>query len=213
MKDSGGPEHVDELLSRVERVQIDVVLAKERSHEALSALQVLAAPGFRGDPVAAHATLVESIEHSETQAKKLDGSIRRMKDTADEAFRDWLADLESFGNTKMRQRSQTRLADTRLRYEAVMNSAIAVQIAYHSLNADLEDHALFLENDFNADAIAMIAEDVQELGSRSKELDQRIDSCATAAKSYVESAALPGQLEAPASSSEPVKQKKAEGSR
>ena len=213
MKDSGGPERVDELLTRVERVQADAVLAKERTHETLDALEALTAKGFDGDPVAAHAELVQSIDKSEDQAESLDQSIRRMKQTADKVYKAWMNDLESFGNTKLRQRSQERLADSRMRYEAVLNSAIAVQIAYSSLNSDFNDHALFLENDFNADSVAMIAGEVDGLGDRSKELDQRVEACSTAAKSYVESSALPGQIQDPSAASKEPSAKETEGSR
>lgn len=212
MKDSGGPERVDELLTRVERVQADAVLAKERSHETLSALEALTEKGFDGDPVVAHAKLVDSIEQSEDQAESLDQSVRRMKQTAEKVYKAWMADLEEFGNTKLRERSQTRMADSRARYEAVLNSAVAVQIAYESLNADFNDHALFLENDFNADAVAMIASEVDALDDRAKELDQRVETCSTTAKSFVEASALPGQIQ-DTSSTQAQPAKKTEGSR
>jgi hypothetical protein len=212
LKETSGPAHGDELLNRVERVHVDVVLTKERAHEAHEALSVIVAAGFKGDPVAAHAKLVESLERSEEQAKKLDASVHRMQKTADQVFHAWLTDLESFGNTKLRQRSQTRLAETRARYEAVMNSAVAVQIAVHAFNADVGDHALFLENDFTAEAVALIASEVEGLKARSQELDQRIDACAAAAKAYVESSALRGQLAEPGAE-EKGEGKKAEGAR
>ena len=161
----------------------------------------------------AHKKLVDSINQSEDQADSLETSIRRMRQTADKVYRDWTSDLEAFGNTELRQRSQTRMADSRARYEAVLNAAIAVQIAHESMNADITDHALFLENDFNADSVAMIAGEVEDLGDRTKELDQRVQTCSTAAKSYVESSALPGQIQEPAATTKTQPAKKTEAAK
>ncbi len=202
-KKSDGLSRVDELLSQVERVQVESVVAKERSDAALAALETMVDTEFDGDPVIAYQDLDKSLDESRTQAKKLSGSVQPMKSLADDVFEEWTASLESFGNTKMRQRSQARLEATRARYHAVLESAVAAQIAYDSFNADVADHALFLEHDFNAEAVQMIAGDVESLGDQKKELDSRLDHCVAATKKYVENAALRGQLEQPAEEAKP----------
>ena len=206
IKDSDGLSQVDELLDRVERVQVESVVAKERVHSALDGLHALVAPEFHGDAVAAHAELQESIEQSLDQAKKLAASVQPLRRTGEAVFAQWTEDLESFGNTSMRQRSQTRLEETRTRYEAVLAAAGSAQLALDALDADLSDHALFLEHDFSAASVAMIADEVDGLRERIRELDRRLDACAAAYQSYVESAALRGQL-----ASEPAAQPKTSG--
>jgi hypothetical protein len=176
-KKDDGLSKVDDLLSKIEQVQAESVLSKERSAAAIDALTVMVDPDFSGDPVASYGQLSSAIKESKSQAQKLAGSIAPMKSTATVVFDEWTASLESFGNTKMRKHSQARLEQTRTRYEAVLQRAVAAQISYDALNADLHDHALFLEHDFNPEAVALLAEDVgslDEQGQRAQPPPRRL---------------------------------------
>jgi hypothetical protein len=192
---SASVRQVDDLLASIERVQVDVTVAKERAHGALRDLTALLAPGFTGDAAKAYAGVRASIEQSEKQTQALHSSLTPMTEAAESVFRRWATDLEAFGNTRMRQRSQTRLDETRARYQTLLNSTQSALISFDSFNADLRDQALFLGSDLNAASIAAILPDVRELHKQATELDGRADLCASAARAYVESAALHGQVE------------------
>ncbi len=195
VRDSTDMDQVDALLSAVERVQVETVVAKERAQAALEGLRSIVASDFQGDPLAAHGELLGNVEASETQAEELGKSVRMLRRNSDAVFRRWTKDLESFANISMRQRSQARLEETRTRLEAVLSSAGASQLALDGVNADLNDYALFLEHDFNAASVALISAEVDELGLRVKELERRLDATAAACQDYVESTALRGQLD------------------
>ncbi|MFN0241983.1 MAG: DUF2959 family protein [Planctomycetota bacterium] len=198
-----GIGEVDDLLVKVEQVQVETVLSKEKSAAALEALRAIVDPSFQGDAVAAYSHLMGTIEQSKTQAQKLGSTAEPMKQTATNVFQQWTLGLESFGNTQLRQQSQTRLEDTRARYENVLRTLVASQIAYDSFNADLHDHALFLEHDFNAGAVSVIASQIDGLAAQRTELDARLDRCIAASKDYIESGALPGQLGEPETKAPP----------
>jgi ElaB/YqjD/DUF883 family membrane-anchored ribosome-binding protein len=187
-------ERVDDLLTRVERVHVDSRIAKEKALAALERLRTMVSPEFAGDPVACYAQFVEAVEESNAQADRCRSNLGPLRDSADEVFAKWAADLETFGNLQMRQRSQARLEETRTRFQAVLAAAESAQLAYDAFNGDLRDHSLFLGHDFNAMAVAAIAPDVQALATRSEDLGKRLDACVDAAQTYVETAALPGQL-------------------
>jgi hypothetical protein len=157
-------------------------------------LRSIVGSDFAGDPLEAHSELVAAIKRSSEQAEAFSAAIGPMKAAAERVFQAWTEDLESFGSTKMRQQSQGRLEETRARYGEIVTAAVAAQITYDALNADLSDHALFLEHDFNAEAVGLLAGEVDSLRERTRELNRRLDACAAAAKAYVESAALRGQL-------------------
>jgi hypothetical protein len=194
-KSGKGLAQVDDLLSRVEQVQVEAVLSRDRSRGAFDALATIVGPQFDGDAVAAYANLTETVKESKLQAERLGKSIPPLKATAQEVFENWTTSLESFGNTKLRQHSQVRMEETRARYEDLVTAAVAAHIAYEALNADLSDHALFLEHDFNAAAVSAIAEDMDQLNFQAAELDKRLEATAKAAKHYIQSAALRGQLD------------------
>jgi hypothetical protein len=187
---------VDDLLTSIETVQVDVTVAKEKAHTALASLTTLVSPNFTGDAAKAYATLKQGIEDSEKQTLELRRSLAPMSDAAESVFQRWSSDLEAFGNARMRQRSQERFDETRNRYQALLTSSQSSLLSFDSFNADLRDQALFLGSDLNASAIAAITPDVRVLHQQVVDLDKRADACAAAARAYVESAALYGQVEA-----------------
>jgi hypothetical protein len=193
-KKSESLSQVDDLLARVERVHVETVVSKETAHTALGSLHALVAPKFNGDPTAAHGELMTGIDRSETQARTLRSAVEPMGHTADRVFERWTTDLQAIGNSKLRQRSQTRLEETRSRYNEVVVAAKAAQIAYDAFNADLRDHALFLGSDFNSSAVDEIRPEVHALTQRIKELDERFDACSAAAQAYIQAFALHGQI-------------------
>lgn len=187
---------VDDLLTQIERVQAEALVGKESAHSALTKLETLVSPGFSGDAAKGYAALVTDIDRSEKQSKTFLQSVGPMSESAEALFRRWTLDLESFGNTRMRQRSQARMDETRTRYSAVLHSAQSAQISYDAFNADLKDSALFLGNDLNAASVAAIAAEVTTLKDQLNELDARLETCANAARDYVAATALYGQVEA-----------------
>ena len=185
---------VDQLLSSIETVQVESTVSKERSRAALELLEKLVRPDFAGDATKTYNEFVAATEASEKQAQKLGECVEPMKESAEEVFAQWTKDLEAIGNTRLRAQSHVRMAETRARYDAVLNAAATAQVTYDAFNADLRDHALFLGHDFNNSAVAAIGAEVSALRDRSKDLDQRLDACDAAARRYVEAAALHGQL-------------------
>jgi len=189
-------QRVDDLLAHVESVQVDAVVSKEKARAALDQLDAICSPGFAGNAKESYALLIECIDGSEKQARQLRASIEPMRLSAESVFRQWTADLEHFGSTRMRQRSQTRLDETQARYRTVYATAQSAQISYDAFNGDLRDQALFLSHDMNVAAVGELTGDLKLMRDVLLELDGRMDACASAARAYVEAAALYGQSEA-----------------
>jgi hypothetical protein len=195
-KGDSGLSNVDELLTRIEKVQVEALVAKERAHGAYGLLQQTVAPNFRGNAVEQFKSLTESIKASEKQSKTLADTVPALKSAANVVFERWTKDLENFGNTRMRQRSQERMEATREQYETIVRQTVAAQLSLEALNADLNDHALFLGHDFNSESAMVIHDDVAALQPRVAELDGRLDAAIQSAKQYIASRALRGEVEA-----------------
>ena len=201
---SEGLNKVDDLLTRVEQVQIEALVAREKASAAFDALGAIVAPDFQGDPMLVYGDLVKKIDESKAQAKKLEMSVEPMKRTSDIVFQSWTTDLEKFGNTNLRQQSQSRLAETRSRYSAVHDAAVAALVSINAFNSDLGDQALFLEHDFNSTAVTVIAAEIPALTSQARDLGRRLNACVSASKDYIACSALRGQLEEPAAPAAPA---------
>lgn len=189
-------QNVDGLLTQIERVHVDATVAKEKAHAALTQISTLVSPNFAGDATKAYAALKIAIKASEEQTQTLRRDLGPLTESADEVFHRWTQDLESFGNSRIRQRSQSRLDETRGRYQTLLTSTQSLLISFESFNADLKDTALFLGSDLNAAAVTAIHPDVRALHEQIREVDGRVEVVATAARTYVEASALYGQVEA-----------------
>jgi hypothetical protein len=188
---------VDSLIGRIERVYVESEVSKQRVNAAVAALQVLSAPDFSGDPVAAYEAFLVSIESSDKQEEVLSNTVASMEKDAKSVFASWEKDLDSFKSPELRRRSAARLEDTRANYADILAVVRPVQTAYEELNAALHDHSLFLGHDFNRAAVQDLKPDTANLVAQAEELETALDHCMTRTSGYVESKALPGQLEKP----------------
>lgn len=186
-----GPTHVDKLVTWVERVHVESELAKEKSQTAISSLEGIASGDFDGGAAVSYRRFVEAISQSERQAERLRQTVEPMQSAAESLFQKWQDNLSSFTNENMRTRSETRLRVTRDRYEAIMTAVQPALAVYDNLHKNLRDHALFLGNDLNPEAINVIQEDVRVAGQLATELDQSLAACMDATRAYVEQSALP----------------------
>jgi hypothetical protein len=193
---------VDSLVGRIERVYVEAEVSKERVSAAVAALQVLSAPDFSGDPVAAYEAFLVAIESSKKQEETLSKTVAVMEKDAKSVFSSWEKDLDSFKSPDLRRRSAARLEDTRANYGEILATVKPVQTAYEELNAGLNDYSLFLGHDFNRSAILELQPDTTSLVAQAAELESSLDHCMTRTSGYVESKALPGQLEKPAEPTE-----------
>lgn len=194
-KKQDGLVRVDDLLVRIEQVHVETELSKEGVRESMRALRTLVAPDFGGDALESYGAFVKAIDASEKQAQALRKSVEPMEKTAEEVFAEWAKSLESFSSAEMRERSQLRLENTRERYEAIISAVEPALWAYDAMNRTLRDHALFLNHDFNAAAVTELEGEVDGLMKHASQLDKRFDATLKAAKRYIRSTALRGQVE------------------
>ena len=185
---------VDVLVSQVELVHFEAELAKSRAGIALEKLHDIVAGRFEIDAVATYAEFVSAVETSEDQADELRSTVEPMHELAEDVFTTWAENLQAFTTAGLRQRSQVRLDATRSRYDAVLAAVGQAQEAYDAFNLGLRDHAIYLENDFNAASVAGIEGEVVKLTDWAGELDRRLSASMDAAEDYVRAASLPGTL-------------------
>lgn len=194
-KGSVGLQRVDDLVSRIEAVHVEVELSRASMREALTALKVIAVPDYQGDIMLAFAQYVDAVEQSEQQAKALRAAVVPMRRAAEPFFTQWESNMDDFASPTMRERSRDRQLAARARYDTIVEALEPVQTTYDVFNLTLSDIALFLEHDFNAGSILGITGEVRSLENMADELEGRIDVALDAARAYVENNSLPVQVE------------------
>jgi hypothetical protein len=186
-----GPGSVNDVVGTIEQVYIQSELSKERMQLALAELQAISRAEFSPDAATAYARLVKSVEDSEQQAERLHMTYRQMKDAAEPFFEAWTDKLQEYTNASMRLRSQSRLAATRQRYEAIVAAVEPGLVDYQEVNKGMRDYTLFLGHDLNPSSLAEIREGVRALSARAGMAERGFDACLVAARSYVDTSALP----------------------
>ena len=191
-----GVRQVDDLVGRIERVHLESELSKARVRDALEQLHTIVDDDFIGDPLIAFEAFLESVEASSQQAETLASTIEPVQESANAVFAQWEADLLTFSIPEMRNRSRARMEGTRDQYLQVVQTVEQARSAYDTFNLGLRDHATFLGNDFNPASVREIQREVRALTEWGQEVDRRLDATLDACEAYVESASLPGSIDA-----------------
>lgn len=184
-------DKVDDLVSRIERVHVETEVSKGVVRETVAALESLSSNDFGGNAAATYLEFMASIQRSEKQAARLRSTVGPMKDASDPVFEQWAKDLAGFASPRMRHLSEQRLATTRERYNSIVASVDPAQSSYEVFNQGLRDIALFLGHDFNPVAVAEIEQDIHAVANLASELDGRFNTCLMAARTYLDSSAIP----------------------
>jgi hypothetical protein len=186
------PVQVDAMVTWIERVQVESDRSKLALADSFERLNGLAGGKFGKDSVVeAYARFVQSIDAAEQQSKRFAETVAPMQESARPVFEQWQADVATIGSERMRRISETRLADSMKRYDAIVKAAVPAQQQMEVYVKSLRDHAAFLAHDLNPSAIDAIQEDVKVVARAAKELDAGLDVCAIAARTFVAQAALP----------------------
>ena len=185
------PAQVESLVGRVERLHVEIELARQRVDTAVTALANLLAHSVGQDPVAAFARFEESIHASTEQLGIVQQSSASVSRAGAPVFEQWTTDLAEIQSAGLRAASQQRLTATRLRFESICATTKAAIARYAGANRTLRDYALFLGNDYNPDSIAALRVQVRPFLGEVNQLGAELDHCLSATREYVQATGLP----------------------
>jgi hypothetical protein len=186
-----GLDEVQQLSLRIDAIQQHIDASKAQVDASVAALKALARFDFQDDPADTYEDFVATVDGSTMHVAELRASVAAMREIAEPLFQKWEANLETITSPTMREQSKQRQAETRARYDAIVTSAEAAQTAFDSFNRALGDHVAYLRYDFNASSLAVLQGEVGKIEQSAALLDGQLQSCRTAARVYVEAAALP----------------------
>lgn len=190
---SASVDSVDNLVGHVERVHLEMELAKQAVHAAVISMGEIFRKDFEGDPAVAYAAFMERIEGCQAQANGLRDHLSPMRNSADRVFGAWTESLDDISSESMRDRAAARLTAAKERYAKVEETGKECQERLDELNRQLRDVALFLGHDLNPDAVETVREDALAIRDAARVLSAAMDGCMDASAEYVERTALLGQ--------------------
>jgi hypothetical protein len=151
------------LVDRVEEGRDAQEAAKEEFQDALEAFRAMS--GFRGEEglETIHSKLSRQLQRSEARAEEVRARIGAIERVAGDLFEEWQDEIRRIQKRELRARSQELLAQTRERYEDLIEAMNRAEQRMEPVLSVFRDHVLFLKHNLNAQAIASLRGDLEEV--------------------------------------------------
>jgi len=181
-----GKEKRHILTDRVEKGRDDQEAAKKQFADAYE--QFKAATGFKGGKLEdVYRKLKRELDRSETRASAVHDSIRSIERVAGDLFKEWRREAGEIQNLDLRRRSQQKLADTELRYAALIAAMRRSAKKMEPVLQAFRDHVLYLKHNLNAQAIASLQGQVSAIGGDVAALIRDMEAAIREANAFIKS--------------------------
>lgn len=179
-------KRTDKLIEGAENLIKEAVKARNEIEKTLTSYNALFA-GDVQDVRKAYKDVEKGLESTEKQRDEVKKRVDSMKVEADAYFASWNESLQQIGSDNLRKRSEDRMNETKSHFNGVLAAVADARGAYEPFAANLKDQWVYLGHDLNADGIASLKPDADELNSKARNLFKSIDDGMKKADEYVES--------------------------
>ena len=151
----------DILVDRVEDAKDTQEETKEQFKSALAKFKSV--KQFDGGSLEAiYNDLNDELEASKALAADVRGRIESIEDVSEALFDEWELELEQFSNASLKQKSSTKLRQTKSQYSQLIRSMKKAESRIQPVLTIFNDQVLYLKHNLNARAIASLK---SELGT------------------------------------------------
>lgn len=145
----------DILVDRVEESRDAQQEAEEQFQSALEQLSELA--NFDGgDLEDMYDAMVDEYDDSVEAAAAVSDRIAAVDHVAEALFDEWQDEIEAYTNTRLKADSQTKLRETRRRYDGMIKVLRKSEVKMDPVLAALKDNVMYLKHNLNARAVASL---------------------------------------------------------
>ena len=181
-----GHKRTDKLIERIDETVKEMREGRKRMEKTLAAYhEVFSREEKRRR--SAYKDLVKSLDKQEERSKKLRERFKELEKTAEKYFKEWNKSLKDIKKGELRDRSATRLDETRERYLELIRAGEEAQNGFRTVMEGLEDQVVYLGHDLNQASVESLETDRRKINDEARGLMARIDSFAAAADAYVAS--------------------------
>lgn len=180
----------DQLVSSVEAAREEQTEAKETFSSALDELLAISAGAESTRELESQYSKVErAFSASEAKAKAVRKRIDSVESIADRLFGEWTDELGEYTNEDFRRKAEVQLASTKEKYEGLIASMRRAASKMDPVLAAFKDQTLFLKHNLNAQAIASLATDLEEIRVDVSELIAEMEAAIAEADTFIASVA------------------------
>jgi uncharacterized coiled-coil DUF342 family protein len=184
--DPEGLKQTDSLIKKAEELVKEAVSARTQIAKTLDTYNAIFADDAK-DVRKAYKGVESEMAKSEKQREQVRQDLEEMKTEAEAYFAGWSASLPQIGNPDLRKRSETRMAETRAKFDGVLSSVREAREAYEPFMKNMKDQWTYLGHDLNPKGISSLKPDADKLNGEAKELFQKIDTGTKKANEYIDS--------------------------
>ncbi|MEO1717882.1 MAG: DUF2959 family protein [Planctomycetota bacterium] len=183
-----GEEKREQLVSNVEKAREEQQEAKETFATALDELLAISSgSGARDTLEAQYRTIEASYDKSETKAKAVNDRIKTIDRVAGKLFNEWESELDDYESDSLRGQSEVQLAATKQKYEQLIAAMRRAASRMDPVLSAFKDQTLFLKHNLNAQAIASLETDLEEIRVDVSSLIADMEAAIAEADTFIES--------------------------
>ena len=109
-----------------------------------------------GDLEDVYNSLNDEYEDSKSAAEDVSNRINKVQSVAEALFDEWEEELDEYENTTLRRESESKLRQTRQRYEDMLRAMRNAEGKMDPVLQRLQDNVLYLKHNLNANAIGAL---------------------------------------------------------
>ncbi len=178
----------DQLVANVEKARKEQQEAKETFASALDELLAISTGGDARDTLEAQYRKIESTyKASESKAKAVNSRIATIQRVADKLFAEWEDELDDYESDSLRGQSEVQLSATKQKYEQLIAAMRRAAAKMDPVLSAFKDQTLFLKHNLNAQAIASLESDLEEIRVDVTTLIEEMEEAIAEAETFIES--------------------------
>jgi chromosome segregation ATPase len=147
--------------------------------------------GKATDTKAAYKDLEKQVKDCEAKSEDVKKQKEAMDIEADKLYTSWTTGLADISNPDLKQRSQTRLTQTKDRMGKIGAAGLQARGAYDEFLNGLKDQIKYLGHDLNPSAIASLKGDAAKLNAKAKTMFEKLDGTVASANTSLDALRQP----------------------
>ncbi len=180
-----GQKLTTKLISRAEATIRSISGAENQYKVTLAAYNTLMGGQTEGNHKA-YKRLVKEVRRTEKALETLRTRVATMEISAQEYFADWEQNLATISSDQLKQRSQTRLDETKAQYAGILEVGQTAGDQFAPMLKSLHDQLSYLGQELNPTSIASLADKAEKLNVESQVFYEKIDATLQQASKYVQ---------------------------
>jgi chromosome segregation ATPase len=147
--------------------------------------------GKATDTKAAYKDLEKQVKDCESRSEDVKKQKEAMDVEADKLYTSWTAGLADISSPDLKQRSETRLTQTKDKMSKIGTAGMQARGAYDEFLNGLKDQIKYLGHDLNPSAISSLKGDAAKLNAKAKTMFDKMDGTVASANTSLDALRQP----------------------